>query len=115
MARSRIVIVEGRSYLVPRKKYKSARRSFTNPRDTWSHIMRNIDDYGLPVGGESEGQAESEKAPKERKKEEKEPAEARKVPKKRTTRAKKKESAEKRPRKGSTKRKPGEKQSTKEE
>lgn len=59
MARSRIVVVEGRSYLVPRKKYKIARKNCVNPDEVWDYIMENIEDYGRPLE-EDEEESEEE-------------------------------------------------------
>ncbi len=49
MAKSRIVIVEGRQYLVPRKKYKQARKMVPSEDQVWTHIMENIEEYGRPL------------------------------------------------------------------
>jgi len=65
MAKSRIVVVEGKNYLVPRKKYRGARKNFTNAEDTWSHIMNNIDDFGRLIEEEEEEEEVKEK-PKKR-------------------------------------------------
>jgi outer membrane biosynthesis protein TonB len=64
------VIVEGRSYLVPRKKYKIAKKGFANAEDTWAHIMENIDDYGrlLEEDTPEEEVVEEKKKPKTRRK-----------------------------------------------
>jgi len=64
LARSRIVVVDGRPYLVPRKKYKAARKGFTNAEETWTHILENIEDFGRPLEEGSE-EAESEKGSEE--------------------------------------------------
>jgi hypothetical protein len=67
MAKSRIVVVEGKNYLVPRKKYRGARKNFANAEDTWSHIMNNIDDFGrLIEEKEEEEEEEVEEKPKKR-------------------------------------------------
>jgi hypothetical protein len=63
MAKSRIVVVDGKNYLVPRKKYRGARKNFTNAEDTWSHILNNIDDFGRLIEEEEE---EVEEKPKKR-------------------------------------------------
>ena len=63
MAKSRIVVVEGKNYLVPRKKYRGARKNFASAEDTWSHIMNNIDDFGRLIEEEEE---EAEEKPKKR-------------------------------------------------
>jgi hypothetical protein len=65
MAKSRIVVVEGKNYLVPRKKYRGARKNFANAEDTWSHIMNNIDDFGRLIEEEGE-EEEVEEKPKKR-------------------------------------------------
>lgn len=62
MAKSRIIVVEGQTYLVPRKKYKIARKNFKNPDDTWAYIMGNIEDFGRPL--EEEETEEEEEEPK---------------------------------------------------
>ena len=64
MAKSRIVVVEGKNYLVPRKKYRGARKNFDNTEDTWSHIMNNIEDFGRLI--EEEEVEEVEEKPKKR-------------------------------------------------
>jgi len=72
MAKSRIVIVEGKNYLVPRKKYRGARKNFTNAEDTWAYIMDNIDDFGRLLeeeAGEEEEPEKKKKKPKKKKKE----------------------------------------------
>ncbi len=75
MARSRIVIVEGKTYLVPRKKYKVARRNFANPEDAWAYIMENIVDFGQPLEEETEEEeAVEEEKPKKRRSRKKEAA-----------------------------------------
>ncbi len=58
MAKSKIVIVEGRQYLVPRKKYKQARKRVPSEDQVWSYIMENIEEYGRPL--EEEGEEEEE-------------------------------------------------------
>jgi hypothetical protein len=72
MAKSRIVIVEGKNYLVPRKKYRGARKNFTNAEDTWAYIMDNIDDFGRLLEEEAEEEEEPEKKKKKPKKKKKE-------------------------------------------
>jgi hypothetical protein len=64
MAKSRIVVVEGKNYLVPRKKYRGARKNFTNTEDTWAYIMDNIEDFGRLLEEESVEEEEPEKKKK---------------------------------------------------
>ena len=68
MARSRIVVVEGNNYLVPRKKYRGARKNFGNAEDTWAYIMDNIEDFGRLLEDETEEEEEIEEPEKKPKK-----------------------------------------------
>lgn len=68
MARSRIVVVEGQTYLVPRKKYKMERKKFATADDAWTHIMENIEDFGRLLEEESEEEEEEKKPEKKPKK-----------------------------------------------
>ncbi len=65
MAKSRIVVVEGLSYLVPRKKYKVARKECPPAVDTWDYIMDHIEDYGRLLDEEEELEEEEEEEEEE--------------------------------------------------
>jgi hypothetical protein len=90
VARSRIVVVEGQDYLVPRKKYKEARKNFSRPEEAWAYIMQNIEDFGRLLESETEEEQAEVKAPAKKESDKKKESRAKKESdKKKESRAKK--------------------------
>jgi hypothetical protein len=78
VARSRIVVVEGQDYLVPRKKYKEARKNFSRPEEAWAYIMQNIEDFGRLLESETEEEQAEVKAPAKKESDKKKESRAKK-------------------------------------